>query len=496
MKSYRHVENVFDPKTGEIYINDTTYDIASTPPRKTGVMLVGSAGNNGSTFQASLIANKLKMEWDTKHGTKKANFLGSLSQSAVVPVGRKKGSDEIFYRSFKELVSTVEPTDIPVRGWDICNKPLLQAVKDAGVLDWDLQRKMASVPDFKGGYPLKSIYYPDFIAKNQEDRVDNALEGEKACMEHVGTIRNDIQTFKEEFGLDHVIVLWTANTERFMEVEKGVHDSPEGILKAIEDGHSEISPSLVFAVASVLEGCTFLNGSPQNTLVPGLVILAEMHGAFVGGNDFKSGQTKFKSVMADFLTVSGFKLKSVVSYNHLGNNDGLNLNSPKQFRSKEISKSDVINNIVGSNHILFPEGEEFDKPDHTVVIKYVPHVKDDKRALDEYISEIFMSGEQVLSTYNICPDSLLAVPIMLDLVVFSEWMTRLKVRTSESGLRSPLSTVLSHLSFFFKAPCPNLDEKGENKKDVANSLFLQRDNLAQLVLASKGLAVFNPLLSF
>lgn len=146
----------------------------------------------------------------------------------------------------------------------------------------------------------------------------------------------------------------------------------------------------MFAVASILEGSTYINGSPQNTFVPGVVELAEREGVLIAGDDFKSGQTKMKSVLVDFLVSAGIKPVSIVSYNHLGNNDGKNLSEPSQFRSKEITKSNVVDDMVASNRILYKEGEH---PDHCVVIKYVPYVKDSKRALDEYTSEIFMGGK-------------------------------------------------------------------------------------------------------
>ena len=101
----------------------------------------------------------------------------------------------------------------------------------------------------------------------------------------------------------------------------------------------EVSPSTLFAVATIIEGCSYVNGCPQNTFVPGVLEMAQAEGVFVGGDDFKSGQTKMKSVLVDFLVSAGIKPQSIVSYNHLGNNDGCNLSAPEQFRSKEISKS-------------------------------------------------------------------------------------------------------------------------------------------------------------
>lgn len=166
-----------------------------------------------------------------------------------------------------------------------------------------------------------------------------------------------------------------------------MNDTAENLIKSVAMSHSEISPSTIFAMASILEGCPFINGSPQNTFVPGVIDLAESRGVFIAGDDFKSGQTKLKSVLVDFLVNAGIKPLAITSYNHLGNNDGFNLSAPEQFRSKEISKSNVVDDMVSSNSMLYSEKEY---PDHTVVIKYVPSVGDSKRAMDEYVSEIFM----------------------------------------------------------------------------------------------------------
>lgn len=135
-----------------------------------------------------------------------------------------------------------------------------------------------------------------------------------------------------------MIVLWTANTERFSEVRTGLNDTAKALMESIRRNESEISPSTLFAVASILEGVAYINGSPQNTFVPGVIELAEQRRVFIGGDDFKSGQTKIKSVLVDFLVSAGIKPTSIVSYNHLGNNDGKNLSAPQQFRSKEVRK--------------------------------------------------------------------------------------------------------------------------------------------------------------
>lgn len=153
----------------------------------------------------------------------------------------------------------------------------------------------------------------------------------------------------------------------------------------------------------------------------------------MAGDDLKTGQTKLKSVLMDYLVGAGLKPESVVSYNHLGNNDGKNLSAPQTFRSKEISKRGVIDDMVVSNKELFSSGVGPSKPDHLVVIKYVPYVGDSKRAMDEYTSAISMGGVNTLVIHNTCEDSLLAAPIMLDLVVFMELFQRMDVSLKIGG---------------------------------------------------------------
>ncbi|KKA20979.1 Myo-inositol-phosphate synthase, partial [Rasamsonia emersonii CBS 393.64] len=284
--------------------------------------------------------------------------------------------------------------------------------------------------------------------------------------------------FKAKNGLDKVIVLWTANTERYADIIPGVNDTAENLINAIKSGHPEVSPSTVFAVASILENAPFINGSPQNTFVPGAIDLAEKNNAFIGGDDFKSGQTKMKSALVDFLINAGIKLTSIASYNHLGNNDGKNLSSQKQFRSKEISKSNVVDDMVAANTVLYKPGEH---PDHTVVIKYMPAVGDSKRALDEYYAEIFLGGHQTISLFNVCEDSLLASPLIIDLVIVAELMTRVGWKKEESQDYKGFHSVLSILSYMLKAP---LTPPGT---PVVNALAKQRAALTNIFRACVGL---------
>jgi myo-inositol-1-phosphate synthase len=203
----------------------------------------------------------------------------------------------------------------------------------------------------------------------------------------------------------------------------------------------------------------------------------------------------------DFLVSAGIKPTSIVSYNHLGNNDGKNLSAPQQFRSKEvrthqitlvqpcisplsnqISKSNVVDDMVESNRLLYDPNE---KPDHTVVIKYVPYVGDSKRAMDEYTSEIMMGGRNTIVLHNTCEDSLLASPIILDLVILAEICERITFRREGQAHFERFHSVLSILSYLCKAP---LVPEGT---PVINALFRQKACIENIFRACVGLAPLN-----
>lgn len=451
-----------------------TFKTERTVP-KLGMMLVGLGGNNGTTVTAGILANRLGLSWQDKDGKHAADYFGSLTQASTLCMGQDEATGRDVNIPFRDILPMVHPNDIVVGGWDISSKNLFESMQRSKVIDYDLQRQLE--PHMKDMVPLPSVYYPDFIAANQEARADNVLPGDDKWA-HVEQLRRDIREFKAKNGVDKVIVLWTANTERYADIMTGVNDTAKNLEQAIRDSHPEVSPSTVFAVASILEGCTYINGSPQNTFVPGVIDLAEQNKVFVAGDDFKSGQTKFKSVLVDFLVSAGIKPTAIVSYNHLGNNDGKNLSAPQQFRSKEISKSNVVDDMVDSNSILYEEGEH---PDHVVVIKYVPRVADSKRALDEYTSKIFLNGTNTIVVHNTCEDSLLAAPLIIDLVVLAELFERITYKTDMTEDFEPFFSVLSQLGFLIKAPLTNRDEP------VVNALFKQRSLLENLFRACLGL---------
>jgi len=440
--------------------------------RKVGLMLVGWGGNNGTTVTGGILANRNRLSWNTKEGKHDADYFGSMVMSSVVPVGGDPEGNNVCF-PLTSFVPMVHPNDLVLGGWDLSGMDLASAMERAEVFDYDLQRKLK--PLMKDLKPLPTIFDPDFIAANQADRATNVLKGTK--QEKLDQVRKQIRDFKAANEVDVVIVLWTANTERFVAVDERIHGTAEDLLAAIKRDEAELAPSTLFAVASILEGSSYINGSPQNTFVPGVVELAEKHKVFIAGDDFKSGQTKMKSVLIDFLVSAGIKPVSIVSYNHLGNNDGKNLSAPQQFRSKEISKSNVIDDVVQSNRLLFKKEEH---PDHVVVIKYVPSVGDSKRAMDEYTSKIFMGGTNTIVMHNTCEDSLLAAPLILDLAILCELMGRVRV-SRNGGEEEMFHSVLSILSYMLKAP---IVPPGT---PVVNALFTQRASIVNLLRAMVGI---------
>jgi len=444
---------------------------------KLGVMIIGWGGNNGTTVTNGILANKLSLKWDTKRGEVKANYHGSLTQCSTTYLGQDD-QGKTYVAPFKSLVPMVEPNDIVISGWDISKLNIYEATKRAKVLEPTMYNQLKDQTEKM--IPLPAVFDLSFVAPNQESRADNVIEGNKE--KQLETVRQNIKDFKTKNNLDKVIILWNGNTERFCEVDPKIHGTAEALLNGIKNNEKEISPSIIYCMASILEHCPYINGSPQNTFVPGVVDLAEKEGVILMGDDMKTGQTKLKSVMADFLINSGLKLTAVASYNHLGNNDGLNLDYYKCFKSKEISKASVIDDIVGYNPILYPNQEH---PDHLVVIKYVPSVGDSKRALDEYDSGIFCGGENIISIHNTCEDSLLAAPLIVDMIILMEAFSRIMVKDEKMEKFKHMACIHSVLSFLFKAP------RTPNNSPVINSLFQQRACLENTLRACRGLPPLN-----
>ena len=444
-------------------------EILEAPRKKTGVMIVGLGGNNGSTLTASLIAHKNNVTWESKEGELCVDFIGSLYAYGNINIGYK--NNKPITRLIKDMVPMITPSDLVITGWDICGDNLYTACKNNKVLEPTLMNKIKK--DLEQIIPMKSIYYESFIASNQKSRANN-IKKNPTKLEDFQSILEDISLFKTRNNLENVIIVWSGSTEKFTKEWNAVDE----ILDDLKNNSEHISPSVIFAMASTIYGSIFINTSPQNTISPAILKLAKTNNTFACGSDLKSGQTKLKSVLVEYLVSSGLRPLSIVSYNHLGNRDGMNLDEAPQFESKEKTKRNVIDDVIDENPKLF-RGL---RPDHSVVIKYVPAVGDAKRAIDEYFSELFLGGRNILSIYNLCEDSLLAVPIILDIILFSELFSRVKF-TLEDGTVKTFESNLSLLSFFFKAPTDT------GRDPVINAFFKQLYGIKNFVKICNGIPV-------
>ncbi|KAL0624836.1 Inositol-3-phosphate synthase 1, partial [Plecturocebus cupreus] len=388
---------------------------------------------------------------------KEANYYGSLTQAGTVSLGLDAEGQKVFV-PFSALLPMVALNDLVFDDWHVSSLSLARrcSTRRCWIGSCRSNRGHTWKPcDLSLPSTTRSSLWPTRArarTTSSRARARSSWSGSARTSETSGLARGWT-----------VIVLGTAYTERFCEVVPGLKTQPRTCCAPLSVAWR------LFAVASILEGCAFLSGSPQNTLVPGALELACQCRVFVGRDDFKSGQTKVKSVLVDFLINSGLKTVSLVSYNHLDNNDGQNLSAPLQFRSKEVPKSSMVDNMVQSN-------------------PYLPYVGDSKRALDEYTSELMLGGTNTLVLHNRCEDSLLAAPIMLDLALLTELCQRVSFCTDADPEPQTFHPVLSLLSFLFKAP---LMPPGSAE---INALFRLRGCIENILRACVGLPPRNHML--
>ena len=158
---------------------------------KVGMMLVGWGGNNGTTVTAGIIANRRGLVWDTRDGKQAANYYGSVVMGSTMKLGTETKTGKEVNIPFHDVLPMVHPNDLVIGGWDISGMNLAEAMDRAGVLEPTLKNQVKK--EMAGMKPLPSIYYPDFIAANQEERADNLIEGSQASMAHVEKLRKDIR---------------------------------------------------------------------------------------------------------------------------------------------------------------------------------------------------------------------------------------------------------------------------------------------------------------
>ncbi|CAM9166901.1 unnamed protein product [Phaeothamnion confervicola] len=306
---------------------------------------------------------------------------------------------------------------------------------------------------------MPGIWDPDFIGESQHATATHAVPADMPASEKLARLRADIRRFGgssggsvEHSGLGgsagcdgHVTVIWSASVERPSE---RCYQTPEELLAAVEASDLALSPSVLYAAAALLEGCSFVNGGSQNTLCPALLRMAEAKGCYVLGTDFKAGQTKFKTAAVEYLRHLGLRPVVVASSNHLGNNDMLNLTARKTLDAKMRVKSDIFGGWEEDiDHQARRQGNDGCLAGEmllcSVRVMYTRLIGDEKRDVVEYTSLGFMNCAHTMLTYTRAMDSVLCVPLMLDAAVWCDHFAR-RGASAESVGRA--------LAYLFKIP--------------------------------------------
>lgn len=384
---------------------------------KLGVLLPGM-GAVSTTFIAGVLAIR------RGQGTP----IGSLTQMGRIRLGKRT---EERMPKISEFVPLASLDDLVFGGWDPFPENCYQAACKANVLDKDELETVR--PELEAISPMPAVFDKEYVKRL--DGVNVKPHHEKWRL--VSELRADIQRFREENNCSRLVMVWCGSTEVYTE-QDCVHET----LKAFEEGlhwnHPQISPSMMYAYAALLEGVPYVNGSPNFSAdVPALVELAKREGVPIAGKDFKTGQTMVKTVLAPMLRARMLGLEGWFSTNILGNRDGEVLDDPGSFRSKEVTKSGVLHDILDAS--LFPE--LYGGIHHKVRIEYYPPRGDAKEGWDNIDLFGWLGKKMQIKVNFLCRDSILAAPIVLDLALFADL-----------SARAGLSGVQEWLGFYFKSP--------------------------------------------
>lgn len=289
---------------------------------------------------------------------------------------------------------------------------------------------------------MEGVFDPSFIGESQHETATNVVSGEDnaTTLSRLERIRRDIRTWKEKNNVTgHITVIWSASVERPSDAPE--YKSADELLDAIYDelNNDDISPSMLYAAAAALEGCSFVNGGSQNTLSSAMTSLFDetyrksgsstlqkfgpisTKRAYCLGTDYKAGQTKFKTAAVEYLRALGLSPRVIASSNHLGNNDMLNLTTKKTLNAKMRVKSNI-----------FGPWEENDL-DHKVSVMYCPYIGDEKRDFVEYTSLGFLGSPHTMVTYTRCMDSILCVPLMVDAAIWCDYFVNNNVSAKDAA---------------------------------------------------------------
>jgi myo-inositol-1-phosphate synthase len=397
-----------------------SYGRLQAPKGKLGVLIPGM-GAVATTFVAGVEAVRKGL----------AKPIGSVTQMATIRLGKRTDGRS---PKIKEFVPLAGLDDLVFTGWDIFEDNMFDAATKAGVLDRYLLEQIK--PFLEKITPRKAVFDHNYV-KNLDG--PNLKKG-KNKMGLAEQVREDIRQFRKSSGAARLITIWCGSTETFIQ-PTAVHQSVKAFEKALQQNDEDIAPSMIYAYASLMEGVPFANGAPNLTVdIPAMHELSREHEAPICGKDFKTGQTLIKTILAPGFKSRMLGLAGWFSTNILGNRDGEVLDDPGSFKTKEESKLSVL------EHILQPElyPDLYGDFTHKVRINYYPPRGDNKEGWDNIDIFGWLGYPMQIKVDFLCRDSILAAPIVLDLVLFLDLAQR-------AGELKGIG-IQEWLSFYFKSP--------------------------------------------
>jgi myo-inositol-1-phosphate synthase len=357
--------------------------------------------------------------------------IGSLTQMGHIRLGKRTDNRSPQVKDFVPLAGL---NDLVFTGWDIFEDDMYAAAGKAGVLERSLLEQVK--PFLSSIKPRKAVFDKNYVKKLDGPNVKKG----KNKKELVEQVREDIREFKQTSGADRLVMIWCGSTETFIEAGP-VHQTVDSFEKGLLANDESIAPSMIYAYAAMQEGIPFANGAPNLTVdIPVMQELSKKNDAPICGKDYKTGQTLIKTILAPGFKARMLGLSGWFSTNILGNRDGEVLDDPGSFKTKEESKLSVL------EHILQPElyPELYGNICHKVRINYYPPRGDNKEGWDNIDIFGWLGYPMQIKVDFLCRDSILAAPIVLDLVLFMDLAKR------SSALRG--IGIQEWLSFYFKSP--------------------------------------------
>lgn len=280
---------------------------------------------------------------------------------------------------------------------------------------------------------MRAAFYPEYVKRLHGTHTKPISNKAQA----VNALQQDIRAALEERGCTRAVAVWCGSTEIYIEPGK-VHENIGNFEQGLLDDDPLITSSQLYAWACLKEGVPFANGAPNLTVdFPAAQQLSRITQAPIAGKDFKTGQTLMKTILAPGLKARMLGVRGWFSTNLLGNRDGEVLDDPDNFKTKEVSKLGVLENILEPD--LYPElyGDMY----HKVRINYYPPRGDAKEGWDNLDIRGWLGYDMQIKVDFLCRDSILAAPIVLDLALFMAL-----------AMRAELSGIQNWLNFYFKSP--------------------------------------------